>query len=136
MLHNMIWNLLIWSFDLLPKKIQLNWAKRHCSVAAQYIAKYTNDSIGFVYLVEVENPIQNNGLISGHFMNIDKTGNFFDFYGNKIPGVEIGEETMFRAHTGHRYVCVAKSDKWFKLNLISMLQKTKELNEYLYRTRR
>ena len=135
MLHNFIWNLLIWSFDLLPKKIQLNWAKRHCSVAAQYVAKYANESVGFAYLVEIENPAENNGLISGHFMNVDKEGNFFDLYGNRIPGVEIGEISEFRSHTGHRYVNVAMSKTWFKLNLISMLQKTKELNEYLYRTR-
>ena len=134
---NVIWAIATVAFDSLPHFLQKGIAKRKCCCAAQYVKRYINKDAGFVILVEILDPSK--GLISDHVMNTDPdTGEFFDLYGNRIPGTNIGEESSFRSHSGHRYVTIAFADKWEDFGfegLIHALEESRELNDYLFRTR-
>ena len=138
-LIEIIW-LIVWAiaevdFDSLPHFLQLGIAKKKCSAAAQYVKRYMNPEDGFVYLAEVLNDPHH---LSDHLMNVDHlTGEFYDFYGNRIPGVEIGYECSFRK--GHRYVVIAFASDWKEFGWVSLehsLKECRELNQWLYRTRK
>lgn len=137
---NMFW-VIIWAiaevaFESLPKFLARGIAKRKCSAAAQYVKKYVDPSATYVYLAEVNPPA---GLLSDHIMNVDPgSGEFYDYYGNRIPGAMIGEECDFRRHSGHRYVVIAFANEWKDFGWTSLehtLKECRELNEYLRATR-
>lgn len=131
-----IWAIAIVSFNSLPHFLAKGISNRKCSAAAQYVKKYIDKNATFVYLAEVNSEP---GLLSDHFMNVDKeTGEFFDLYGNRIPGAQIGEECLFRHESGHSYVVIAFANEWKEFgwkNLVHSLEECRELNEYLRKTR-
>jgi hypothetical protein len=130
------WMLTEHYFDKCPKIMQKYFAKQKCSIAAQWVKKYVNNKSRYVYLSEIHN---NPNLISDHLMNVDPdTGEFFDLYGCRIPGSNIGEECSFRNEDGHRYVVIAFANEWSDFGWTSLahaLKEGRELNDYLWKTR-